>query len=731
LSDGNLLTEAAADVDVLDEFPLLRALTNETAANAPKAGDVGLAVRNDNDGVVWFLIAGDDGTHSDLEMMARSFVWPSYARARRADSYLPNGDPVGDAIRDRAAGRLIVLLSPSALKRACAQAIELMLETRRRRPEAAIVAPRHIGRVLRDFEDAVARNDASAARHLLDEAWATGRLSLVNRSFLQIRWLGAQGAWQEVMDHASRHRVPDLDFPRSVEHGLIKAIYWAVLDEKLAGEGMPAAVEAFKEMAATGFGDVFRDHRAVASPEARRAWMIRWAARDFEWPTAARDELLAQAMTPAERAELEALATHVRFSESASAEFARDLLAAHEDAAAFSLADAEADLDAGDRAAVLVQAAARLNDVARLSSAGNAVDAAGGVAAVDAPTALVHRVAARQRPVVAAEDWATWLQALYDNPDWPDAVRAVDEQGEAWTEALRESGNSLEHVAELVEALAGEDPLRFVLPRLVRAVLPDGENRGDLVRARSRVLQALTYAISEDPASGVADLDALADILAALLDAGISPQQFDELCHRVERVWTRVAGPPRLARWVVDILNVLHGYPWPDEGRRTQFLGVLVAPLLVDAARSRSVVPRAVWLEIADLLESSQLGTMIPETVRNSASDTHAEEVDEFAHLADHTILIHTLVPGAAERARNYLKGLVPSIRVIDDASHVASPQLKEHARNADEIVIASRASKHAASQFIRDQAATEVRWASGKGWSSLVEALRPATAFV
>jgi hypothetical protein len=729
--DANVLADAATDVDVLHDFPALLSLVQETAASAPKSGEMGLAVRNESGGVLWFLIASDDGTYSDLEMMSRAFVWPSYARARPPDPHLPDGDPFADAIRDRAATRVIVLFSPPPLKTACARAIELMLGTRRRRPEAAMVAPRHIGRILRDFEDAVARSDAGVGQHLLDEAWATGRLSLVNRSFLQIRLLTAQRAWQEVVDHALRHRVPDLDFPRSVEHDLIRAIYWAVLNQSLVEEGMPGAIEAFTEAAASGLGDVFRDHRAAASPEARQAWMVRWAAVGAEWPMATRDELLAQAATPAERAELEALATHVRFSANESAEFVRELLTAHEDAAAFSLADAVVGLPEGQRVAALVQAAARLNDAARLSSAAHAVEAAGGTPVVDAPTALVERVAAQPRPAVAAEDWATWLRALYEDPEWPDAVRIVDEQGEGWTEALRRSGESLDQVADLVEALAGEDPLRFVLPRLVRAVLPVGEKRAELVRARERVLHALAYAISEDPASGVADLDALADILAALLDAGVSPQRFDRLCDQVEAVWTRVAGPPRLARWVVDVLTILHGHPWPDESRRTQFLGTLVAPLLADAARSRPLVPRAVWLELSDLLEASELGMMIPDSIRNPTSDTEAEELDQLAHLANHTVLLHTLVPGAAERASDYLKSIMPSVRVINDSSHVGGQQLREQARNADDIVIASRASKHSASEFIRDHATVDVHWASGKGWSSLVDALRRDPALI
>lgn len=239
------------------------------------------------------------------------------------------------------------------------------------------------------------------------------------------------------------------------------------------------------------------------------------------------------------------------------------------------------------------------------------------------------------------------------------------------------------------------------------------------------MLHALAFAISSDPATGVADLDALSDIFAALLDAGVSPEGFNRLCDQLAEVWARTAGPPRLARWVLDVLQILQGRQWPDDGRRTQFLGALIAPLLADAARSKPVIPRAVWCEVADLLAESNLEALVPPSSFGSADDADSDEIDQYSHLANHTILLHTLVPGAADRAANYLKNLVPSVRVIQDASHVGSPQLREQARNADDIVIASRASKHMASQFIREHACGAIHWSSGKGWSSLVDALR------
>ncbi len=723
--DANALSQAATDVGVLEEIPRLRTLITETCAHALTPGGIGLAVRNDNSGVIWCLLAEDAPTYTDLDALTRSFVWPSYARARPPEAHLAHGDAFADAVRRRATGGVIVLLSPVDRISACANAVDLMLEARRRRPLGASIAPRYIGRVLRDFEDAVARGDATGAYDLLDEAWSTGRLSVVNRSFLQTRALAAQRAWQSVLDHALRHRLSDLVLPRSVEHDLVRAVYWGVLHDALERGDIASALDAFRERVQPALGDIFRDHRFVPSAEARQAWMVRWAAVGGVWPSAVRDEVIASAGTDEEKAQLQALATNAQFSDSASEPFARALLSAHEDAAAFALAQAGSELPLGERAGVLVHAAARLDDPARLADAARAVEAAGGPTEVSAPAALAERIASYARPAVAVEDWATWLNAIYEAPEWSDAIKIADDQGDAWTELLSHDQGSLVELAAVIEALAGENALRMVLPRLVRAVIPSGPQRLEILRSRRRVLQGLAYAISEDPASGLADLDALADILAGLLESGLTPDEFGLICDQIETVWRRVGGAPRLARWIVDVLSVLTDYPCPSTSRRAELIGALLAPLVMDVGRSKPLIPREAWLEIEDLLAGNELKEFVPEAVRERTERVDDDSRAEFAHLANRNVLIHTLVPAAAERAAAYLHTLVPSARVIADESHVGSTQLRERARNADYVVIASRASKHAATDFIRDEASAEIAWASGKGWSSIIDALR------
>ncbi len=89
-------------------------------------------------------------------------------------------------------------------------------------------------------------------------------------------------------------------------------------------------------------------------------------------------------------------------------------------------------------------------------------------------------------------------------------------------------------------------------------------------------------------------------------------------------------------------------------------------------------------------------------------------------------VLLHTLVESAAERARAYLES-ASDVRVLTDSSHVGGSQLREKAAKADLVVVASRAAKHAAFEAIRPAASDRLTYARGKGWSSLVTAVREA----
>ena len=81
----------------------------------------------------------------------------------------------------------------------------------------------------------------------------------------------------------------------------------------------------------------------------------------------------------------------------------------------------------------------------------------------------------------------------------------------------------------------------------------------------------------------------------------------------------------------------------------------------------------------------------------------------------------------AGARARTFLLERAPGADVVVLSQHDADRRLIEHARRADLIAIATKAAKHAATIEIEKQRKPEstVVYPTGKGWSSLVGALR------
>ena len=390
--------------------PDLAQFVMQTTPRVPLgATEVGVAVTAaEHGGVLFLLLASTSEALADIDELARAFVWPSYARARRSTAHLSAETPLGAAVDAIAPAGAVALLASTEGHRASLSAIKLMLEVRANRPDGTVAAPRQIGRILRDFEDAVAREDPSSASRFLAEAEATGRLNLTNVGLLQLRILVTSRRWKDALDHTERHRLVVQELPRAVEHDIVRAAYHHLLETPLSAGGLDAAIAAFRDEVAPRLSDVFRDPRCAATPEARSAWMLRYAASDREWPDAARAEII-EAAQPAELEWLEAIASRCRFVANSRDGLARTLLSAREHAAAFSAGEADTTMPLNDRAAVLAQAAVPLKDPLRLAVASRAISAAGS-AAVDAPSAVVDLVGRTDVPTVAVHDWPTWLR---------------------------------------------------------------------------------------------------------------------------------------------------------------------------------------------------------------------------------------------------------------------------------------------------------------------------------
>ena len=698
---------AALAPDVPPEVLVRVRWTSEVESVPPAT--FGVAVTRIDAGVVIALLPGSPRTRRYVADLVRAFIGPSHAFNRRPERTLVSGDAFADEVMALvAADSLQVLLAPEVTARACLASLNRLLEVDERRPSTTGLAARPLAPILRDFEGAVARGDIDTARLTRDEAWSTGRLTLVNRSFLDTRILAATGDVAAVLEHARRFRIPDLPLPAPVQQDLIDAV-GAVVLMPLRDQGVEALIAAFREAVAGDFGAAFRDHRVAASEGARLAWVVHYLAVD-PVPRAALAEVI-DAAPHEEQADLHEL-IHGVSDGALGVERVAQLQAGGEHAAAFAVAVSEDDLDPEVRADTLAKTAALLDDPVRKAQA---VEVTGMPATVE-PEAVITSVFA------SVNDWRSWLEALFDRPDADDARKVLDAGSERWTEAVRATEEDLASWSDHIEALAGEPTLRAAIPRITQAVLPVGP--GDVAGRRVPVMLALTYAIAEDPEPGSAGLDAIGDLAESLVPTGLGAGDYAVLVERCEHVYRALTTPPRLARWVVDLVRAVMHEPAPSEQDRDAAIRRFVGTLLPDAQRARPLVKAEVWVELSELIEDrAGLADALP-TLQAAAAAQAADA--GFAGLAGKTVLIHTLVESAGERAREYLVGQGAS-RVVVDNSHVGSDRIRDLASRADIVVVASKAAKHAAFEAIRPAAGERLRYASGKGWSSLVSAVGDA----
>jgi hypothetical protein len=679
------------------------------------AAEFGLAVRHAGDELVLAFIAGSPRAARTVADMVRAFIGPSHGVNRRPLAMLPRGDVFADEVWALAGDNAVqVVVAPALTTERCLLAVDRLLDVQERMPPTAAVAVRPLAPILRDYEGAVIRGDIATAETLRDEAWATGRLTLVNRSFLDMRIVAATGDAAAVIAHARRFRMADLDLPGPVEHDVIRALGSVFLASKDGGD-RDALVAAFRGDIAPEFGAAFRDHRLAASPEARLAWCAHYLSLD-PVPHAALRELVEQAIGE-ERLALAGLLESAGTT-GADLDELKALRATGEHAAAFAVALHEPSLAPAARAEALAATAASLDDPVRQAQADAALAE---VRVDDHPSGTLTEA---DPAFASVSDWRTWLEALFEHPDSEQALKVLDAGSERWSEALRASADDLADWADPIETLAGESALRVAIPRLAQAVLPDGPDAATLAVRRTPTMLALSFAIAEDTAPGTGGLDALGDLVEALLPTGLTPESYALLVDRCERVFLALSAPPRLARWIVDIVRAVMHEPAPSDQARDEAVGRFVGMLLPDAGRVRPLIRAEVWSEWAELL--SDLAAYGDVLATFLAAEANATD-EAFTEFQGKSVLLHSLVENAVDRAKLFLESNGAG-RVWADSSHVGSDRLRDLASRADIVVVAAKAAKHAAYGTIRPAAGDRLRYATGKGWSSLVTAAGDAT---
>jgi hypothetical protein len=105
------------------------------------------------------------------------------------------------------------------------------------------------------------------------------------------------------------------------------------------------------------------------------------------------------------------------------------------------------------------------------------------------------------------------------------------------------------------------------------------------------------------------------------------------------------------------------------------------------------------------------------------------EEATDEAGTVDPAILLYSLDSGSLQRTASAIERRWPEARVQVSAAKVGDQSLKQHARNADIVVLATRRAAHAATNFIQANKGeqTEIVFPDGSGSASMMRVLETA----
>ena len=114
-----------------------------------------------------------------------------------------------------------------------------------------------------------------------------------------------------------------------------------------------------------------------------------------------------------------------------------------------------------------------------------------------------------------------------------------------------------------------------------------------------------------------------------------------------------------------------------------------------------------------------------PEFVSEKLQEATSEEATIDANLNGKVVAIYTLTESAGRRAKRFIEEMYPGVTVKLSTDKVCSERLKGLSKSADIFLFTSKSSSHQAFYCIKDHSTTEPVQVSGKGTSSILNALQ------
>lgn len=598
--------------------------------------------RNDlADATVVYVVCWDTAHAGRVRALLEAAVAHHWCRFDGRVARLDSMDAVDAAVLDLVGpGTTFVLRPTSQTATATMTALRRLVATIGSAPLRVAKVPRPIGRMLREFDLALASGAVESSATLLREIEAYGGVSHENIAFLDIRRLAQLGKDQELLAHGSLPTLVYVDPPRLVREGVLAAWARARLVRPLPSAEVDGALAAIQ----------------AARPDV--AMLV--------------DDVVARTTDP----DVSTVCALVAI--------------ARQDASLAGLLIANPTVDASVRTRL------------RFATQESSVDE------VRVPTPSITQPPTNPEAAVVAkapvDSWMEWVSRLGTEEGLPlESGQALD-----WAPAWQIDAE-LARAIDVLPEVATDDLLAGV------AALLEAD---DLDHPAARTAAALVrrYLVAERFTPF--DLGAICALLAIFLRSGPKPESYREVLDDVRdfaHQWVGVGNATR----AIDLADVVVCGPVGDVPARTNFVATLLSPI----NQQRHRLPRSL----------RQLASLVTEDVALGYDWTVAESdsVEQSSALtASRRILLYSLDTGTLARLERTIDLQWPNMRVEVSSDKDGNPALKQHARNADLIILATRRATHAATGFITDNAqGALIRYPNGSGSASMLRAVESGLA--
>ena len=666
------------------------------------------------DEIEWYAISFSSVQSRVLKENIDSFVGPTYTNFNGQLAELNPGDPIERAILDYM-GPYSYRFSANnkEYNKNVWDSLALMRRILKKQPVRVTKVTRPIGRILRDFEEALRQGNGDTADQFISELHNEGRLSIPNMAFLRIKFFACTDKWKELLLIPQLTTILDIPRPTLISQYIIKAIYKTFLTQFEKENNPQRAIEYFKENIFTKYLTLFRSRGPIKDPEVLKAFMINLAVSNNPHQESL-DKILNDYPLDSEgRPYLEALTQFVKIKEQpVEDDFTKAQLTYFDgdaDLALHILLNCQPDL----KSTKLILRCAR--DINSLESAKIAIDfmakcpenAREEILSLyifskiwDELNIISNTEETSPESSDIPNNWLDWVKKLNEDSYWASAIQVADQGKTEWNiEDYTENPVLIDDLCDLLSydrIDQNNESLHNSMPHLVEFFIDEGKAHNVLKKLYFKLIELIVY----DDQILTTDLNAVYEFVLAILQIGCSKNEYHELVAYLKEIWERKKAPDCFG-WGLDTLDALINYSAPDTKIREDFFSSIIGSFSQYIRRIHPEQWNYFEYLCKDLNHQDFFNDLRKETV--SDEDSKLEEILSPDVLKDKLIGIYTLNDPVGIRVKTILEKRFSGVKVKLNNAHVANDSLATIAREADIFLFAWRSAKHSAFDCIED----------------------------